>query len=134
MSFRTMLFEGMTIKNIIINMDDSVEIQIDNAVIIKNMDDAVDDTKWQGYGNLIIEDTVITDEDSLPDFPATVASADIKDNQMTYRNESLIPIDCHGNVGITIQFEGQSSKHRFIGERMHFDVAEHEKYIEHVKN
>jgi len=132
MSFRTILFEGMIIKGIAI-ADDLADIQIEKAVIVKNMDGAEDDTKWQGFGSLIIEDLVICDEDDLPEFPCTIKSADVKDNQMTYRNEALIPIDCYGNVGISIQFEGSDKTYKFIGEKMQFDVAEHEKYIEHIK-
>lgn len=132
MSFRTMQLKGMTINNIQ-NNDDKVIIEIGHAFIIKNMDDAEQDTMWKGFGNLIIEDIVIADEDNWPEFPVQVISADLKDNQMTYRDETLIPINVHGNVGITIQFDGCSGKYRFIGERMSFDVAEHEKYIKHIE-
>ncbi len=132
MSFRTMLFEGMIIKNIIIS-NDQADIQIEKGIIVKNMDGAESDTKWQGFGSLIVADLAICDDENLPDFPCIIKSADVKDNQMTYRNEALIPIECHGNVGIAIQFEGSDKIHKFIGEKMQFDVAEHEKYIEHIE-
>lgn len=133
MSFRTMQFEGMTIKSIRVE-NDTASIEISNAIIIKNMDGAEDDTKWQGFGTLIISGLVISDENELPDFPNNLISADLKDNQMTYRNETLIPVDCHGNVGMTLQFENQDKPLKFIGEKMTFDVDEHEKYIEHIKS
>ncbi len=133
MSFRTMQFAGINIKNIIIN-NEQVEIQLDKAVIIKNMDGAEQDTQWEGYGSLIIDDLILCDDDNLPSFPCLAKTADIKDNQMTYRDEVLIPIECNGNVGITLHLEGEDQPRKFIGEKMIFDVSEHEKYIQHVKN
>lgn len=125
-----MQFPGMKINKIESN-GDNVSIDIDYAIIIKNMDDAEQDTRWYGKGLLKISELAI-DADELPEFPATVISADIKDNQITYRDESVIPIKSHGNVGITLQFENFDSPVKFIGEHMDFDLSEHEKYIEHV--
>jgi len=133
MSFRTMQFAGICIKDIIIK-DDQAEIQLEKGIIIKNMDGAEQDTQWEGYGSLFIEDLVICHDDDFPSFPCLATSADIKDNQMTYRDEALIPIDCNGNVGITLLLEGEKTARKFIGEKMTFDVTEHEKYIQHVKN
>jgi len=126
-----MQFPGMQI-NSIESDGDSALIDIDYAIIIKNMDDAEQDTRWHGKGRLTVSDLVI-DSDELPAFPAKVKSADIKDNQTTYRDEAVIPIKYHGNVGISLQFEGFPSTVKFIGERMGFDLSEHEKYIEHVE-
>ncbi len=128
-----MQFAGINIKNISIN-NDQANIQLDKAVIIKNMDGAEEDTQWEGFGTLIIKDLVLCDDDDLPNFPCLLKTADIKDNQMTYRDEVLIPIDCNGNVGITLVFEGETASRKFIGEKMEFDVTEHEKYIQHVKH
>ena len=133
MSFRTMQFAGICIKDIIIK-DDQAEIQLEKGIIIKNMDGAEQDTQWEGHGSLFVEDLVICHDDDLPSFPCLATSADIKDNQMTYRDEALIPIDCNGNVGITLLLEGETTSRKFIGEKMTFDVAEHEKYVQHVKN
>ena len=133
MSFRTMHLAGMTISDIRIE-NDTAYIEISKATIIKNMDGAEEDTKWIGFGTLTVEELVICDDDNLPSFPCEVGSADLKDNQMTYRNETLIPIQCHGNVGITLQCQNSDQSMRFIGEKMHFDVAEHEKYVEHIKH
>jgi len=133
MSFRTMHFTDITVKNINIH-NDQIEIQLEKATIIKNMDGADDDTQWEGFGSLIIKDLIICDDDKLPNFPCQITAADIKDNQMTYRDEVLIPIDCNGNVGITLQFKGETQPRKFIGELMQFDVSEHEKYVSHVKH
>ena len=130
MSFRTMQFQQMKI-NEIHSDGDSVNIDIGYAIIIKNMDGAEQDTRWYGKGILQITHLMV-DSDDYPDFPATVTSADIKDNQITYRDEVVIPIQYHGSVGITLHFEDFDRPVRFIGEGMHFDVSEHEKYIEHV--
>ena len=125
-----MQFPGMKISHI--DSDgDTASIEINYAIIIKNMDDAEQDTRWYGKGLIKISDLVI-DSDELPEFPATVKSADIKDNQITYRDESVIPIKSHGNVGITLHFENFDSPVKFIGERMDFDLSGHEKYIEHI--
>ena len=126
-----MQFSGMTIDNIQSD-GDTVSIEIANAIIIKNMEDAEQKTRWYGKGVLTVTDLVI-DSDDLPSFPATVLSADIKNNQITYRDEAVIPMNFHGNVGITLKFENSSQPLKFIGERMVFDVSEHEKYIEHIK-
>ena len=126
-----MQFPDMKIKSIETD-GDTARIDIDYAIIIKNMDDAEQDTRWHGKGILTVTELVI-DSDELPEFPATVRSADIKDNQITYRDEATIPIKYHGNVGITLHFENFDTPVKFIGEHMDFDVSEHEKYIEHIK-
>lgn len=126
-----MQFHGMKINNIESN-GDSARIEIDYAIIIKHMDDAEQKTRWYGKGILQIEDLAIESE-HLPDFPALVDNADIKDNQMTYRDEVVIPIKYHGNVGITLKFQNFAQPVKFVGERMSFDLSEHEKYIEHIK-
>ncbi len=126
-----MQFHGMKINNIETD-GETASIDIDYAIIIKNMDDAEQKTRWYGKGILKIEDLLLA-SDELPDFPAVVENADIKDNQMTYRDEVVIPIKYHGNVGITLKFENLHQPVKFIGERMSFDVSEHEKYIEHIK-
>ncbi len=130
MSFRTIQLSGMKISNIESD-GDTASIEISYAIIIKNMDDAEQDTRWYGKALMKISELVI-DTDELPEFPATVKSADIKDNQITYRDESAIPLKTHGNVGITLQFENFDSPVKFIGEQMDFDLTEHEKYIEHI--
>lgn len=133
MSFRTLHFSGTTVKSIIIK-NNRAEIHLAKAVIIKNMDGAEEDTQWEGFGALTIKDLIICDDDDLPNFPCLIATADLKDNQMTYRDEVLIPIDCNGNVGISIHFKGEAKARKFMGEYMQFDVGEHEKYICHVKH
>ena len=110
---------------------DKARIDIGYAIIIKNMDDAEQDSRWYGKGILNITELAI-ESDDFPDFPAIVLSADIKDNQITYRDEVAIPIKFHGNVGITLKFEHFDKPVKFIGEHMDFDVSEHEKYIEHI--
>lgn len=131
MSYRSMQFPGMTI-NQIQSDGEHATIDISYAIIIKNMDDAEQDTKWYGKGVLRVSELVI-DSDEFPAFPARVESADIKDNQITYRDEAVIPIRYHGNVGITLKFENFDTAVRFVGEHMTFDLSEHEKYIEHIK-
>lgn len=126
-----MQFPGMKI-NTIDSDGDSARIDIDFAIIIKNMDDAKQDTRWYGKGVLHVSELVI-DAQQLPNFPTTVTSADIRNNQITYRDEAAIPIKYHGNVGITLHFEDFDIPVTFVGEHMDFDVSEHEKYIEHLK-
>ena len=130
MSFRTMHFPGMKIAGIDSDGDRAV-IDIDYAIIVKNMDGAEQDTKWYGKGRMRVENLAV-DSEQLPDFPATVTGADIKDNQITYRDEVVIPIDYFGSVGITLRFEGFEPPVRFVGERLSFDLDGHEKYIEHL--
>jgi hypothetical protein len=126
-----MQFPGMKIASIESD-GDQARIDIEYAIIIKNMDDAEQDTRWYGQGILNVTELAI-DSDDLPAFPATVESADIKNNQITYRDEAVIPIKYHGNVGITLKFKGHDTLVKFIGEHMDFDVSGHEKYLEHVK-
>ncbi len=134
MSYRTLVFPGMKIKSIstqAIADEEAVRMEIDYAIIIKNMDDAKQDTRWYGKGFLQISELIVQ-TGPLPDFPATVISADVKDNQITYRDEIAMPFNFHGNVGITIKFEDLASPIRYIGEHMSFDLSEHEKYIAHI--
>ncbi len=130
MSFRTMQFPGMKITAIESD-GEQARINIDYAIIIKNMDDAEQDTRWYGKGVMQIRELAI-DSDDFPEFPATVESADVKDNQITYRDEVVIPVQYHGNVGITIKFADHDTPIKFIGEHMDFDLTGHEKYIEHI--
>ncbi len=125
-----MQFPGMKIASIESD-GEQARIDIEYAIIIKNMDDAEQDTLWYGQGILNVTELAI-DSDDLPAFPATVESADIKNNQITYRDEAVIPIKFHGNVGITLKFEGHDTPVKFIGEHMDFDISGHEKYLEHV--
>lgn len=125
-----MLFPQMKIDNICLDGDQAT-LEIGYAIIIKNMDDAEQDTRWYGKGVMKVSELVL-ESDEFPEFPATVLSADIKDNQLTYRDEVAIPIKFHGNVGITLKFEHFDSPVKFIGEHMVFDLSEHEKYIEHI--
>jgi hypothetical protein len=125
-----MYFPGMKISAIQ-SEGDRARIEVDYAIIVKNMDDAEQDTRWYGKGVIRVEDLSI-DSETLPDLPATVKSADVKDNALTYRDQVQIPIHFHGNTGITLTFEGFDQPVRFIGERMSFDLSEHEKYIEHI--
>ena len=130
MSYRTLHFPGMTIDKIDCD-GDTVLISIAYAIIIKNMEDAEQDTRWYGKGMLKVSDLAIN-SDEFPEFPAQVKSADIKNNQITYRNEAVIPMEFDGNVGITITFESLGKPVKFIGEHMGFEVSGQEKYIEHI--
>jgi len=130
-SFRTLQFPGMIVKNIQSD-GDTASIEIDYAIIIKNMDDAEQDTRWYGKGSFVVTELAIN-PDQFPAFPANVTSGDIKDNQTTYRDEAVIPFKYHGNVGITLHFENFATPVKFIGEHMQFELSDHEKYIEHIK-
>ncbi|MEE8366506.1 MAG: hypothetical protein V3R76_12015 [Gammaproteobacteria bacterium] len=130
MSVRSMQFEGMTI-GAIKRDGNRVEILVEHAIIVKNMDDAQSDTRWYGRGCLTIDD-LFRNPDELPTFPATLDSADIRDNQMTYRGEISIPFEFHGNVGIILYVNGHRPPLKFFGESMSFNLSEHEKYIEHI--
>src|SRR5210317_1639301 len=111
---------------------DSIEITFDYAIIIKNMDAAVEDSKWYGAG-LIRVDDLINDDFELPQLPASLTGADICDNQMTYRNEVVIPVNFHGYVGIKLLFDGNEQPVSIFGERLTLELSSHEKYIEHIK-
>ncbi len=130
LSSRSIQFEGMSI-GAIKRDGDRVEILVDHAIIVKHMDDAQSDTRWYGQGRLAIDD-LYESPDELPAFPATLDSADIRDNQMTYRGEISIPFDFHGNVGIILHINSHQSPLRFFGESMSFNLSGHEKYIEHI--
>ncbi len=125
-----MSFHSMTIDNIICK-GDAVRIDIGYAIIVKNMEDADQDTRWYGKGVLKISELVI-ESDQFPSLPAQVETADIKNNQITYRDEVVFPFKYHGNVGISLKFEDFDSPVKFIGEHMELDVSGHEKYLEHI--
>jgi len=131
MSFRVMQFAQMKIDSIEIE-NDVAKIHISHAIIIKTMDDAEEKTRWYAQATVKI-DELLVHQGEIPPLPAIVSSADIKDNQITYRDESLIPINWHGSVGMTLNFEGSDKPLKLIGEDMQLDLDEHEKYIEHVK-
>lgn len=111
---------------------DNAEVRFDYAIIVKNMEAAQEDTRWYGGGLIRIEEISEQVQD-LPTFPATVESADIRDNQMTYRDEIAIPFAFHGNVGIQLRFNGDSKPVKLTGEKMSLELIGQEKYIEHIK-
>ncbi len=111
---------------------DRVEIQFDYAIIVKNMDAADQDTRWFGKGLISVEDLWHCSDD-LPDLPATLSGADVRDNQMVYRDEIAVPFSFHGSVGLDLHFSDTDIKLTYSGERMSLALSGHEKYIEHIK-
>ena len=110
----------------------SVELKFAYAVIIKNMEAAVEDSRWYGAGVISIAE-LTDDEFDLPDLPAALLGADVCDNQMIYRNEAAIPFNYHGHVGLKLRFEGYQQPVLIFGEKMALELNGHEKYIEHIK-
>ena len=110
----------------------SVELKFAYAVIIKNMEAAVEDSRWYGAGVISIAE-LTDDEFDLPDLPAVLLGADVCDNQMIYRNEAAIPFNYHGYVGLKLRFEGYQQPVLIFGEKMALELNGHEKYIEHIK-
>lgn len=131
MSTRSIQFQGMRISDIQ-HSTDTVDINFDYAIIIKNMDAADEDSKWYGAGFMHIEG-LFDDDFEIPPLPASLESADISDNQMIYRNEVVIPVKFHGHVGLKLHFEGSELPLSIFGERLTLDLSDHEKYIEHIK-
>ena len=111
MSTRNIHFSGMVVSDIC-HQDDNAEIRFDYAIIVKKMDAAQEDTRWYGRGLIIIEE-IIESVTDLPTLPASLTSADIRDNQMIYRDEIAIPFTIHGNVGIQLRFTDWPLFHPF---------------------
>ncbi len=122
----------MTIASIR-EQNDIVEIEFTHAIIVKNMDAADEDTRWYGAGSIQLEDIEQRIGD-FPELPAQLNGADIRDNQMIYRDEIAIPFSFHGYVGIEIRFAQSNTALKFSGGKMSLDLRGHEKYIEHIKD
>jgi len=131
MSTRNIHFTGMVISHIGYQADNA-EIRFDYAIIVKNMDAAQEDTRWYGQGLIIIEE-ILEKTTDLPALPATISSAEIRDNQMIYRDEIAIPLAIHGNVGIQLSFTDWPQLVNISGEKMSLELKGQEKYIEHIK-
>lgn len=131
MSTRNIHFTGMVVSGICYQADNA-EIRFDYAIIVKNMDAAQEDTRWHGRGLIIIEG-ISEQATDLPALPATITSADIRDNQMVYRDEIAIPFTIHGNVGIQLSFNDWPKLVKISGEKMSLELSDQEKYIEHIK-
>ena len=112
--------------------NNSFELTFDYAVIIKNMDGAVEDSRWYCAGIIRITD-LLDNNVQLPDTPVTLLGADVCDNQMVYRNEAAIPFGYHGHVGLKMRFEADQPAVPVFGESMTLELSGHEKYIEHIK-
>lgn len=108
------------------------EIYFDEAIIVKNMDAAIEDTRWYGAGIIRVEAPLDKDLE-FPECPVVLAGADIRDNQTTYRDEVAIPFNFHGHVGISLRFSELDEPTMIYGERMSLELDGHEKYIEHIK-
>ena len=131
MSTRNIHFSGMVVSDICYQAN-KADIRFDYAIIVKNMDAAQQDTRWYGCGLIIIEG-IFEQAMDLPVLPATLTSADIRDNQMIYRDEIAIPFAIHGNVGIQLRFTDWPQPVNVSGEKMSLDLSDQEKYIEHIK-
>ena len=131
MSTRSLQFNGMRISSLL-RESNFIEITFHYATIIKNMDAAIEDSKWYGAGVIRLEDFT-NDDFELPTMPAVLSGADICDNQMIYRNEVAIPLKLHGHVGIKLKFNDDDQIVSIFGENLTLDLIGHEKYIEHIK-
>ena len=131
MSTRNIHFTGMVVSHVCYPADNA-EIRFDYAIIVKNMDAAQEDTRWYGRGLIIVED-ILEQATDLPVLPATITSADIRDNQMIYRDEIAIPFAIHGNVAIQLSFADWPQQVKISGEKMSLELSDQEKYIEHIK-
>ncbi len=131
MSTRTIQFNHMHIVEIRHNAG-GINITFSDATIIKNMDAAEEDTRWYGSGAIHIQ-APVDDNFNLPECPAVLVGADVRDNQMIYRDEVVIPFNFHGHVGIDLRFSGLDESFSIYGERISLELNGHEKYIEHIK-
>lgn len=131
LSTRSIQFENMHISEFR-RQNNALEITFDYAVIIKNMDAAIEESRWYGAGIIRVEE-LLDDGFELPDPPIALSGADVCDNQMTYRNEVAIPFAYHGHVGLKLTFVGFSQPVSIFGEKMSLELSGHEKYIEHIK-
>ena len=131
MSSRNIHFKGMVVSDICYQANNA-EIRFDYAIIIKNMDSAQQDTRWYGRGLILIED-IFEQTTDLPSLPVTLTSADIRNNQMIYRDEIAIPFTIHGNVGIELNITNWPKPVKISGEKMSLELSDQEKYIEHIK-
>lgn len=113
--------------------NDSVEIEFTHAFIVKNMDAAEEDTRWYGAGSIKLEEIEQRFGD-FPELPAQLNGADIRDNQIIYRDEIAIPFSFHGYVGLEIRFAQSNAALKLSGGKMSLDLSSHEKYIEHIKD
>lgn len=111
---------------------DAIDITFDDAIIVKNMDAAEQDTRWYGTGTIRIESPQ-GDDFEPPECPVVLAGADVRDNQMIYRDEVAIPFNYHGHVGIVLRFTGIDKPVSIYGDRISLELNGHEKYIEHIK-
>ncbi len=130
MSTRTIQFNGMHIVEVQRNTDD-IEFVFDHAIIVKNMDAAEQDTRW--YGSGVIGIRLLHEDIEIPQFPIVLNGADIRDNQMIYRDEVAIPFNFHGQVGLSLHYSDSEQTVSVFGEQMSLTLSGNEKYIEHIK-
>ncbi len=131
MSTRTIQFNNMHITEIHYHKD-GIDINFDDAIIVKNMDAAEQDTRWYGAGAIRVE-AIADDDFETPECPVVLVGADVRNNQMIYRDEAAIPFNFHGHVGIDLRFPGKTRPVSIYGKRLSLELRGHEKYIEHIK-
>lgn len=110
---------------------DGINIVFDHAIIVKNMDAAEQDTRW--YGSGVISIKLLLEDIEIPQYPMILNGADIRDNQMIYRDEVAIPFSFHGHVGLSLRYSDSEQTVSIFGEQMSLSLSGNEKYIEHIK-
>ncbi|MGD2112167.1 MAG: hypothetical protein PVI50_02190 [Gammaproteobacteria bacterium] len=111
--------------------DTTVTLHFSLFHIVREMENAFDDSLWTQAGRLVIRYTGISGE--LPDCPCRLAGGDLVNNIYTYRNHAPLPIDWRGSVSCRLAIEGEPSSVTIDGSAMQLERIEHPRYIRHVK-
>jgi hypothetical protein len=69
----------------------------------------------------------------LPDGPGVCETADIDDNQYTYRNMIPIPLESRGRIRLELHIRDRAEPLIISGETIALTLRDTPKYIEHIR-
>ena len=111
--------------------DATITLHFSLLHIVREMENAFEDSLWTQAGRLVIRYTGISGD--TPGCPCHIAGGDLVNNIYTYRDHAPLPIDWRGSISCTLLIEGDQPPVTIEGSAMQLERIEHPRYIRHVR-
>jgi hypothetical protein len=111
--------------------DDTITLHLSRIHVVREMENAFEDSLWSQAGRLVIRYSQISGD--MPACPCRIAGGELVNNIYTYRDHAPLPLDWHGSVRCRLTFEGEQAPWTIEGSAMHLERIDHPRYIRHIK-